>query len=167
MCKLVDDKDSRGAKYQINAKKEGSTYVKVTYRNETTYLKVDIKDVTGFITLDTSNYIMAPGDMYTIGAFIKDENGKQLNGAQIDQLVESGKLVVRDSRTGSIVNLKKLDNGNYRVTGKNEGTTYIIYEINGTHASVKVDVKKGVKAHGSYLQIPLTFFNRTMINCFS
>ena len=59
--KLVDNKDSRGAKYQINAKKEGSTYVKVTYRNETTYLKVDIKDVTGSITLDTSNYIMAQG----------------------------------------------------------------------------------------------------------
>ena len=156
--KLVDNKDSRGAKYQINAKKEGSTYVKVTYRNETTYLKVDIKDVTGSITLDTSNYIMAPGDMYTIGAFIKDENGKQLNGAQIDQLVESGKLVVRDSRTGSIVNLKKLDNGNYRVTGKNEGTTYIIYEINGTHASVKVDVKKGVKAHGSSVRNTSYFF---------
>lgn len=155
---LVEETDARGTKYEIFPKKEGSTYVKVTYEGDTTYLKVDVRDITGSITLDTSNYTMAPGDSYVIGAVIKDEVGKPLTGEEIDQMVESGQLVVRDSRTGSIVDLKRLSKGNYRVTGKDEGSTYIIYEINGTHASVKIDVREGEKARGSSVRNTSYFF---------
>lgn len=158
--KLADSGDPRGAKYEITAKKEGSTYIKVTYRGQTSYLKVNVRDITGSITLDTSNYQMSPGDTYTIGSVIKDASGKVLTGKQTDDLVASGKLVVRDSRTGSIVSLRKLENGNYRVTGRREGTTYIIYEINGTHASVKVDVKQGTKPHGSAVRNTSYFFKK-------
>ena len=103
----------------------------------------------GSIMLDTANYILAPGNKYTIGAFIKDNNGKSLTPAEIKQLVDSGKLKVRDSRTGSIVDLEQLSTGHFRVTGKNVGTCYILYEIGGTHASVRIDVQNGVKQHGT------------------
>ncbi len=158
--KLVNTQDPRGAKYQITAKKEGSTYVKVTYRGQTSYLKVNVNEITGSMTIDTANYKMSPGDTYTIGNVIKDANGKVLTGKQMDELVESGKLVVRDSRTGSIVSLRKLDNGNYRVTGRREGTAYIIYEMNGTHASVKIDVKAGTKPHGSSVRNTTYFLKK-------
>ena len=103
----------------------------------------------GSIMLDTANYILAPGNKYTIGAFIKDKNGKSLTPAEVKQLVDSGKLKVRDSRTGSIVDLEQLSTGHFRVTGKNVGTCYILYEIGGTHASIRIDVQNGVKQHGT------------------
>ena len=55
----------------------------------------------GSITLDTAQYTMAPGDMYTIGAFLKDANGKAMDASQVRALVNGGALVVKDSRTGS------------------------------------------------------------------
>ena len=36
-------------------------------------------------------------------------------------MVRDGVLRVTDSRTGSIVDLEQLPNGNFRVTGKKEG----------------------------------------------
>ena len=112
-------------------------------------MKVKVAASKGSITLDTAQYTMAPGNMYTIGAFIKDEKGNQLTPDQVKDLVSSGKLVVRDSRTGSIVDLVQLSTGHFRVIGKNEGTCYILYEIGGTHASVRIDVKNGAKQGGS------------------
>lgn len=103
----------------------------------------------GSITLDTAQYIMAPGNRYDIGAFIKDPTGKQLTPAEIKTLVSQGKLKVSDSRSGSIVNLEQLSSGHFRVTGRKTGTCYIVYDIGGTHASVRVDVQNGVKQHGT------------------
>ncbi|MCI9576262.1 MAG: polysaccharide deacetylase family protein [Clostridiales bacterium] len=103
----------------------------------------------GSIMLDTAQYTMAPGDTYTIGAFLKDAKGNAMDASQVRALVDGGALVVKDSRTGSIVDLVQLSTGHFRVVGKNEGTAYIIYEIGGTHASVRIDVKKGAKASGS------------------
>lgn len=103
----------------------------------------------GSIMLDTANYIMAPGNIYDIGVTIKDPSGNKLTANQVKDLVSSGKLNVQDSRTGSIVNLQQLPNGNFRVTGKNVGTCYIVYDIGGTHASVRIDVQRGVKQHGT------------------
>lgn len=103
----------------------------------------------GSIMLDTAQYTMAPGNIYDIGLVVRDANGSALSAAQIRQMVSSGQLKVRDSRTGSVVSLTQLSNGNFRVTGKQEGTCYIVYDIGGTHASVRVDVKRGVKAGGS------------------
>lgn len=103
----------------------------------------------GSIMLDTASYVMAPGNRYDIGAFVRDPSGKQLSASEVQELVSQGKLRVRDSRTGSIVDLQQLSNGNFRVTGKNAGTCWILYEIGGTHASVRIDVQNGVRQHGS------------------
>ena len=146
---LENANDSRGAKYRVTALAPGETEIRVTYQGQTASIKVKVTALKGSITLDTAQYTLAPGNMYTIGAFIKDANGNPLSAAQIQNLVASGQLVVRDSRTGSIVDLVQLSTGNFRVVGKNEGTTYIIYEIGGTHASVRVDVRKGAQPGGS------------------
>lgn len=103
----------------------------------------------GSIMLDTAQYILAPGGQYTIGAFIKDQTGKQLTASGVKELVSQGKLRVRDSRTGSIVDLEQLSAGHFRVTGKSPGTCWILYEIGGTHASVRIDVQNGVNQHGT------------------
>lgn len=103
----------------------------------------------GSITLDTANYIMAPGNAYDIGVTIKGANGNKLRADEVKKLVSSGQIKVRDSRTGSVVDLKQLSNGNFRVTGKREGTCYILYEGGGTHASVRIDVKRGEKQRGT------------------
>lgn len=154
---LQDANDSRGAKYLVTAKAPGQTTVQVTYQGKTTSMTVNVESVPnasntknyGSIMLDTAQYTMAPGNQYTIGAFLRDANGNQLTPTQIKALVDSKKLVVHDSRTGSVVNLTQLPSGHFQITGKNEGTAYILYEIGGTHASVRVDVKKGTKASGS------------------
>lgn len=103
----------------------------------------------GSITLDTASYTMAPGDRYTIGASLKDSTGTAMDAAKVRALARAKVLSVTDSRTGSIVGLSQQSNGNFMVTGKREGTCYIVYEVGGTHASIRVDVKKGVKAGGS------------------
>lgn len=154
---LKDRKDSRGARYEVKAKAKGKTEIQVTYKGGTTNMQVEVKPAgtiptiysKGSITLDTAQYKMAPGNQYTIGSVIRSKDGKELTTEQIRGLVTSGRLKVRDSRTGSVVELKQLPTGNFQVTGKNPGTTYIIYEIGGTHASVRIDVQKGAKARGS------------------
>lgn len=103
----------------------------------------------GSIMLDTANYIMAPNNIYDIGVTIKDGNGNTLSASEVRSMFSSGKIKVTDSRTGSVVNLTQLVNGNFRVTAKNPGTCYIVYTGGGTHASVKIDVQKGVSQHGT------------------
>ena len=63
--------------------------------------------------------------------------------------MENGKLRVYDSRTGSVVDLRQQSNGHFRVTGKNAGTCYIVYEIGGIHASVRIDVQESADANGT------------------
>lgn len=139
--------DSRGALYQINAKEAGDAQIKVTFHGQTATIAVKVLPIGGSIMLDTSRYTMAPGNRYTIGAYVRDANG---NSVSASQLVREGKLNVRDSRTGSIVDLVQLPNGNFQVIGKNPGTCFIVYEINGVHASVRVDVQKDLsKPYGS------------------
>ena len=145
---LSDATDVRGAKYRITAKQSGSTEIKVTSNGQTATIQVDAAASRGSITLDTVNYIMAPGDRYTIGAFITDVSGNPLNQEQIKDMITRGTLKVSDSRTGSIVDLEMLSTGNFQVTGKNQGTTYIIYEIGDTRASVRIDVENGAEPHG-------------------
>ena len=96
---------------------------------------------------------MAPGDIYDIGVTITDGAGQALSGEQVQEMVRNGSLRVTDSRTGSVVNLSQLANGNFRVTGRTPGTCWITYEViqNGeavTHASVKVDVAAGMTQGG-------------------
>ena len=86
--------DSRGAKYRVTALAPGETEIRVTYQGQTASIKVKVTALKGSITLDTAQYTLAPGNMYTIGAFIKDANGNPLSAAQIQNLVASGQLVV-------------------------------------------------------------------------
>lgn len=146
---LADANDPRGAKYEVTATGTGTTQILVTYQGKTSTMTVNVQASKGSMTLDTAQYTMAPGNRYDIGAFIRDENGNPLSAEQVHQLVANGRLKVRDSRTGSIVTLTQLPNGNFRITGRNEGTAYIIYEMGGTHASVRVDVQRGAKQGGS------------------
>lgn len=150
---LQDGQDSRGAKYRVTTKGVGKATITVSYKGESSTMDVIVYPKGGSITLDTVNYKMAPGNIYDIGVTITDGEGNALSSAQVQEMYRNGTLKVTDSRTGSIVNLKQLSNGNFRVTGKNPGTCYIIYEIiqNGqavTHASVRIDVQPGVIAGG-------------------
>lgn len=148
---LVQAGDARGAVYQVEGVAVGTTAIQVTYRGQTVTMHVQVTPAVarGSITLDTAQYTMAPKNQYTIGTVIRDASGKALTGEQTRALVQSGKLKVRDSRMGSVVDLEQLADGNFRVTGKAVGTCYIVYEIGGTHASVRVEVQKRAKQHGS------------------
>lgn len=155
--KLKDRNDSRGARYEVTAKAVGKTEVQVTYKGASATMKVEVKPAgtvptiysRGSITLDTAQYKMAPGNQYTIGSVIRNQTGKELTAAEMRGLVTSGRLKVYDSRTGSVAQLEQLPTGNFQVTGKNPGTCYIVYEIGGTHASIRIDVQKGIRARGS------------------
>ena len=67
---------------------------------------------------------------------------------QVQQIIRSGNLIIRDSRTGSIVDLQVLPNGNALLTAKHSGTCYILYKIEGKQLSVRIDVQDGIQAHG-------------------
>ncbi|WP_195199265.1 hypothetical protein [Faecalispora jeddahensis] len=88
------------------------------------------------LTLDTKSYSMAPGNIYDFKAVVA---GPGLSQSDVK---------VSDSRNGSVVKLSSMGNGKYRITALKEGTTYVVAEINGTHASIQVNVKKGLKQGG-------------------
>lgn len=92
----------------------------------------------GTLVMDTRSYIMAPGDIYDFKA--------ALNGDGLDQ----SSLKVWDSRGGSVVRFFPIPSkpGVYRITAVAEGVTYIVAEYQDVHASIKVEVKKGVSQHG-------------------
>ena len=73
---------------------------------------------------------------------IKDGDGNKLEPKEIKWLLDAEILKVRDSRTGSIVDLVQLENGNFRVNAKKAGSTYILFEINDCHTSLRVDVRQ-------------------------
>ena len=150
---LQDGADSRGAKYRVTTHGTGEATITVEYGGESAAMDVVVYPKGGSITLDTVNYRMAPGDIYDIGVTITDGAGQALSGEQVQEMVRNGSLRVTDSRTGSVVNLSQLANGNFRVTGRTPGTCWITYEViqNGeavTHASVKVDVAAGMTQGG-------------------
>jgi uncharacterized repeat protein (TIGR02543 family) len=145
---LEDANDSRGAKYRVTAKASGTVQVRVTYQGQSSLMTFHLKAPKGSITLDTASYTFAPGERYTIGTFLHDSNGNRLTDEQVQQIIRSGNLIIRDSRTGSIVDLQVLPNGNALLTAKHSGTCYILYEIEGKQLSVRIDVQDGIQAHG-------------------
>ncbi|WP_164997225.1 leucine-rich repeat domain-containing protein [Clostridium minihomine] len=105
----------------------------------------------GAVTMDTRTYTMAPGNIYDIGV-------KLSGNAPI-------KIRRMTSSRDGIASVQQLPNGNYRVTGLRPGTTYITYTIYDaesykeiTHASIKFEVKTGVKQHGVACR-QTTYFN--------
>ncbi len=142
-----------GSKYRIAAVQPGWGIVRFSVDGAVCLVPVRSFPLGGSILLDTASYTMAPGDVYDIGVTLRDGDGTQLSGAQVQQMVREGTLRVKDSRTGSVAKLRQLSNGNFRVEGKQPGTCYIVYEIlqDGqavTHASVRIDVQAGVQQHG-------------------
>ena len=88
------------------------------------------------LTLDTRSYSMAPGNIYDFRAQV---SGPGLNQEDVE---------VYSSRTG-IASVSQIAGTNkYRITGLREGTCYVKAEINGVHASIRVDVENGVTQGG-------------------
>ncbi|XOQ48507.1 MAG: hypothetical protein ACFWUM_06260 [Eubacteriales bacterium] len=91
------------------------------------------------ILLDTTSYTMPPNGRYEIGW--------RLTGTR-------GTSVKVYSNNPDVASVTKLANGNYRVTGRKDGTVYIMYDVYDsknkllTHASVRVDVKTGIRPRG-------------------
>ncbi len=93
--------------------------------------------VSGTLTLDTRSYTMAPGGIYDFRAKLEGTGLKQED------------LKVSSSRTGIATVAQVPGTDKYRITAVGEGTCYVIAEIYGVHASIQVNVKKGVSPSGS------------------
>ncbi|WP_411676822.1 beta strand repeat-containing protein [Caproicibacter sp.] len=91
------------------------------------------------ITLDTKSYQMPINGHYQIG--VKLTGGK----------AAAVKVHSTNDKTAAVTKLK---NGNYEVSGKGVGTAYIMFDVYDnknhllTHASVRVDVKTGIRPRG-------------------
>jgi hypothetical protein len=92
------------------------------------------------ITLDTKNYQMPINASYQIGV--------KLTGSK----AASVKFRSTNEKIATVI---KFTNGNYKVTAKNPGTAYIMFDVYDnknkflTHASVRISVAKGTKPFGS------------------
>lgn len=122
-----------GSAAEAYAKKSGNPFVAIT-REQANSGRIS----GGSFTLDTTNYTMAPGNTYQIGA-------KAAGMA--------GTTVKYYSSSSGVAGVTKLSNGNYQIKGMRPGTTYIMFDVmRGSvkvgHISVRVDVKKSVKQHG-------------------
>ncbi len=158
---LIDANDPRGAKYRITALPNNSgaikgpmgtkfAYIDVEYNGQKRDIRVQNYSVAGSVMVDTASYTMpTKGGKYQIGVTVKDGDGNKLSGQEVKWLLDTDVLQVSDSRSGSIVDLQQLANGNFQITAKKAGTTYILFEINGCHASLRVDVKDGASAGGA------------------
>ena len=103
----------------------------------------------GTLTMDTQSYIMAPGDIYDFRA--------KVEGGDLRQ----EEVVVSDSRTGSVVQISRVPGTDkYRIKAVNEGVCYVVAEVRGTHASIRVEVKTGAEQGGvatrSITQVPIS-----------
>ena len=103
----------------------------------------------GTLTMDTQSYIMAPGDIYDFRA--------KVEGGDLRQ----EEVVVSDSRTGSVVQLSRVPGTDkYRIKAVNEGVCWVVAEVRGTHASIRVEVKAGAEQGGvatrSITQVPIS-----------
>lgn len=114
---------------------------------ESTELTYDGRTYNGSIMFDTDWYVMPDGplpgyptaNLYDIGIVMAGNASEK-------------ELRVYSSRDG-VAGVHKLPNGNYRVTGKSEGTSYIMLEVwdNGkmlNHYSVRISVQKGMWPYG-------------------
>lgn len=140
-----------GSRAQVSAAEHGYTFSVIIPEKrpepESTELTYDGRTYKGSIMFDTDWYVMPDGplpgnptaNLYDIGIVMAG------NAAEKE-------LRVYSSRDG-VAGVHKLPNGNYRVTGKSEGTSYIMLEVwdNGkmlNHYSVRISVQKGMWPYG-------------------
>lgn len=94
----------------------------------------------GALYLDTKDYTMNSGTIYDVKAVLLCQNNETLK--------------VYSSQPG-VATVEKLPNGNYRVTGKAPGETFIMFEVYSAsgqlinHASVKVTISSGAANSGT------------------
>lgn len=134
---LYDANDARGHKFQINAVGVGTATITATDVNgATASLTITVTESTGSLKMDTTTYTMAPGGIYDILVTVE--------GADVEPEV----TISRDA----IASLTALGEGKYRVTARNEGTTYVTatVTVNGVeyHTSVQINVVAGATASG-------------------
>ena len=91
------------------------------------------------VTLDTRNYQIPVGGNYQIGI--------KLTGSK-------AAFMKVTSTNNKVVTAARLKNGNVQVTGRGTGTAYIMIDVYDrknqllTHASVRVDIKSGIRPRG-------------------
>ncbi|CAB1253187.1 Endolytic murein transglycosylase [Ruminococcaceae bacterium BL-6] len=93
-------------------------------------------DVVGTLSMDTRSYVMPPKGIYDFKATVGGSVLKQED------------VKVWSSRDGIARVSRVAGTGKYRITGVKAGVTYVISEIKGVHASIKVTVENGAKPHG-------------------
>ena len=94
----------------------------------------------GSVMIDTTQYTMAPGNIYDVGVFLAGN-------------AYTKTISVYSSRDG-IASVARLANGNYRVTGVKPGTCYVVVDVTDgsrvlNHVSIRVDVADYVSQHGT------------------
>ncbi|OCN02807.1 hypothetical protein A7X67_02825 [Clostridium sp. W14A] len=131
--------ESNGTLTDMNAAVENGFLV-----FQTTHFSYYVVAGTGnSITLDTKNYQMPVGGKYQIGV--------KLTGSKAMTV----KVYSTSDKTATVAKLK---NGNYQVTGNGLGTAYIMFDVYDnknkllTHASVRVDVKTGIRPRGDSMR---------------
>ncbi len=85
---------------------------------------------------DTCNYFLSPGDIYDIRIHVEGQGV-----SQEDITVTSSRDHI--AKVEQVPGTEK-----YRITGLQEGTTYIEAVAKGTRASIRVDVQSGVDQYG-------------------
>ena len=88
------------------------------------------------LTMDTRSYVMAPGDIYDFRAAVSGPGLRQ----------EDVKVYASRDGVSPVARVPGTDK--YRITGRRLGVSYVIAEINGVHASIKVTVRKGPTGRG-------------------
>ena len=119
--------------YTVDA--DGYVSVNITHCSDYVLLPKQARS----ITLDTLSYTMSPKKSYEIG---------------VKQIGTKDTAVKVYSSSNGVATVTMLKNGNYKVTGKGVGTAYIMFDVYDkkkkklTHASVRINVEKGVKPFG-------------------
>lgn len=85
------------------------------------------------IIVDTTSYVMAPGDVYGIKAQLIGQSKHALTAYSSDK---------------QVAQLVKCSSTYYLVIGHKEGTCEIRFEADGMHASTKITVQANARAHG-------------------
>ncbi len=92
--------------------------------------------VIGTLMMDTKSYIMAPNDIYDFRACVTGDDLRQ------------SEVLVWSSRDG-IAQVERISGTDkYRITARSPGVTYVIAEVRGVHASIRVTVEEGAQQHG-------------------
>lgn len=141
---LNKTKTSGNYMYTVTGKKKGNTKIIVKGSDHSTS-SFPVRVATGRIVLDTKQYTIEQGKVYDIGI-------KELKDAKLSD-------VKMKSSRDAIATVKKLPNGNCRVTAKRPGTCYVIFDVGNSHSSVQIKVESGKVTKASSSNRNICYFN--------